>query len=68
MGAKEQERSMLTWKLIVGIAFGAVLVKESDAASKFYDSVRERVVGHLRTWLSGAEYPDVGEQDSSSAT
>ncbi len=56
---------MLTWKLVVGIALGAVLVKESDAVSKFYDSVRERAMGQLRTWLSNSMKPASGASWSS---
>jgi len=48
---------MLPWKLAVGIALGVVLVKESEAVSKFYESVREKATDHLRTWLPRRELP-----------
>ena len=61
LSESKKEQSMLTWKLVIGIALGAVLVKESDAVSKFYESVRERAMDQLRTWLSGTEHLGVGE-------
>jgi len=38
---------MMDWKVILGVIIGAVLVKESNSADRFYDSTRARIVASL---------------------
>jgi len=42
---------MLRLGMIAAAAVGAVLVKQSEAASRFYDSVRESATRNLRKWI-----------------
>lgn len=59
---------MLPWKLIAGAAFGAVIVKESHAASRFYDSVRESAMSSLRKWMPKSRRPIADHQEACADT
>ena len=59
-----RRNEMIRWGIIAALAAGAALVKESEAASRFYDTVRESTTRGLRRWITSwrpaTEQQDVG--------